>query len=341
MDSIIVVWANSSDLERRVPLLANAKRNIRIGSKQTFELLFLSGFEQVSVAYKDELAAHGYRIHDGSAAYQGLAKRYVRLNRFGNYDRNCFLRWLVIREVFGDSPFIHYDGDVVFNALPEELARVYQGLTFVLQGCPAFCHVADRAWLGAYQDELDGYYQNMEQYSAQAWTQREALIPMFKEKNGGIWERELISSDQDLLQFLTLSGRLPQADLQSVTSRSELALFQNPLCIGRDIHMSTPLVYERSGGVDFLNGAKVALWHMQNDFTEYVGYASYLRTIGKQGRIENTVGRNSPEYSLFRILRKYLRLYSRRWIYEHFFGEGEDLSFLLNGDTFWQQEVFA
>ncbi len=59
----------------------------------------------------------------------------------------CFLRWQTLAEYLRventRGQVFQIDGDIVFNAKPEEVANDAKGLTFVLQGCQAFVSIAN------------------------------------------------------------------------------------------------------------------------------------------------------------------------------------------------------
>ena len=342
MRSIIVAWNKGDEVsfERQVPLLFNARRNRKLGSSRTFDLLFLEGMTQLSAGYREKLSNSGYVLHDASAIYQSLCGRYRALERFGNYERNCFLRWLVIHEYFGDIRFVHYDGDVLFNATPEELEDAFQGLTFILQGCPAVTFVSDPAWIKSYIKQFELYYNAMENYSRAAWIKRAEYVTNFKEKNGCLWDRELISSDQDLLQFATLAGYIPQIDAATMNSRSNFALFQNPIRIARDIELPLPLSYERRNGIDYIGDRKLAIWHMQSSFCDYMGFADYRKRLFLRGRTLEHERPRPPLYLSYRILRRISPFYERISLFERYFTDGKDMSFLFNDQTYWQPGVF-
>lgn len=338
-----MVWSKSSEsiFDCHVPLAFNGERNSRLGSQTVFDVLFLEGFKLLSGGYRDKLSGLGYRLHDAEDSYLQLKHDYAPLARFGDYEQKCFLRWLAIRDFCGDGPFVHYDADVVFNATPEEIEADFSGLTFMLQGCPAYTRVDDPAWLECYADELGRFVGDMEAYSAAAWRQRPAFATTFRERNGALWDRQMLSSDQDLLQFLTLSGRIPQADAASVNGRCSTAIFQNPLAIGSDIQIPLPLSYERRDGIDYVGGRKVAFWHMQGDFCNYLGYATFCRRFGDNHRIPRVGARKPLSYMAYRGLKRFSSGYSRAQLMRRYFGEDVvDLGFLLNDERFWESGVF-
>ncbi|MGC1782962.1 MAG: hypothetical protein WA708_10625 [Acidobacteriaceae bacterium] len=347
MKSLIVVWnkSNAKSFEDQIPLLFNGMRNLRLGSKNAFDVLFLEGLNLLSRGYKERLSGLGYKLHDLATCYRKFESKYSKLAQFGDYERKCFLRWLVIKDFCGNSPFVHYDADVVFNATPEELDSAFAGLTFVLQGCPAYTRVSDPTWLEIYETELDSFNRNIKAYSENAWNQRDSYITRFKELNSNIWDRRLLSSDQDLLQFLTLSGRLAQADAAVISARNNYALFQNPITIRRDLQLSRPFKYERRDGIDYINSVKVAFWHMQGDFSDYLGYATFRNQLGNHHRVPWIRARqNSPssvDYSVYRTLRRLVPLYSRNRLLHRYFGGEADLNILLNSRTFWEDGTFA
>ncbi len=341
MYRVMVVWNTSRDssFEDQVPLALIGERNRRLRLDWRFDVLFLEGLSRLSYRYRDKLADLGYRLHDCEGDYRRLELGYAALGRFGDYQRKCFLRWLVLAEFVKGDSFTHYDADLVFNADPKEMEL--DGLTFILQGCPAFTRVEDSSWVVSYRRELDKFILDIETYSLYAWQQRTMYLKVYREKNSALWDRPVLSSDQDFLQFLTLSGRLPQANRSAVDDRSRLALFQNPLTIGEDIAAELPLTYERKQGIDFINGRKVAFWHMQSDFCDYLGHATFRRRIGVTGLVPWRDANRTTTYNLYRAWRKLFGRYSREMLIRQYFNSEEDLGFLLNDQTYWKKGVFA
>jgi hypothetical protein len=315
-----------------------------LGLNIGFDVLFLEGLHLLSSSYREKLSALGYRLHNGESLYRQLKKRYAVLERFGSYEQNCFLRWLAIRDFFGNTPFVHYDADIVFNTTPEEINAELSGLTFILHGCPAYARIEDPAWLESYTTELDRFVADMEAYSTDAWRQRSGFAATAQERNGHLWDRRILSSDQDFMQFLTLSGRLPQADAATVHSRCSSVLFIHPLGIGEETHLPLPLRYERRDGIDYLGDRKVAFWHMTNGFCDYLGYATFLhqllissRTPWVQSRTEGPLS-----YAAYRALVRFTGTYSRGQLIRRYFGEdSRDLGFIFNDKRYWHSGVFV
>jgi len=202
--------------------------------------------------------------------------------------------------------------------------------------------VEDPAWLESYEVELNRFVVNVETYSADAWRQRSDFVATVQERNGSLWARRILSSDQDFMQFLSLSGRLPHADAATVNERCSTALFQNPLVIGSDVQIPLPLHYERRDGIDYIGGRKVAFWHMQNDFSNYLGYATFLNQFGIGGRVPWVRAERPLSYLAYRGMTRFSSAYSRGQLMRQYFGDhSDDLVFLFNDKRFWQSGVFA
>ena len=97
MRNVICCWCDNSDsFETHIPLLFSGQRNRRLGFTNNIDLLWLSGYELLRDEYKQCLRDVGYTIHDVTTLYRELETRYSALQRFSNYERKCFLRWLII-----------------------------------------------------------------------------------------------------------------------------------------------------------------------------------------------------------------------------------------------------
>lgn len=256
--------------EKKIPTLWIGERNIQMGSKNDIDIVLLYGYDKLERDYISALNDVGYNIIDASSQYSYFSSKYSGLSKYVQYEKNCFLRWLTIHELYGDEPIFHFDGDVVFNIIPEILNYRLGKFTFVLQGCPGICSISKPEWFDQYEAELQKLNQNIEHYSYLAWHERDGWELSKRKKWAGSRNREIIGSDQDFISHLIHTDRLIQDDPNKIVSSiPDMVLFQNPICIENDIE-EVITKYIRIQGVDYINSKKVAFWHMQNDFTHYL-----------------------------------------------------------------------
>jgi len=341
--SVIVVWTKTGvdGFEKNIPLLWSGRRNRKLGSKNKIDVLFLQGYESLNKSYLANLKSTGYSLFDVSKIYKARAKKYKNLNRFGDYEKKCFLRWLVIKKFYQKSPLIHFDADVVFNETPEALSKRLGKYTFVLQGCPAFVSIANYKWLDCYQNALNQFVKNIEKYSKIAWKQRKGWQKSFKKKWAGSRFRPVISSDQDLISHLIHTDQLPQ-DSPGIIKKaaSDMILFENPLYFFELNKKGAPFVYRRKGLVDYLNNKKAAFWHMQTNFADYLKKIYLLKQrFLIPGRIHNPLESKKKKIDniIYSILytTKIPQNFKRIHIYKYFFEE-KDFSLVFNNKTFWK-----
>jgi len=341
MSNVIVVWNKGSarDLEKHIPLIWGGERNRKLGSSNSFHLIFLEGLADLDPDYRAELTALGYLLIDGSGSYRLNSEKFHQLDAFGDYEKKCFLRWTVIQDIFGSSPVMHYDGDVVFNTLPEQLESDLGELTFVLQGCPAFVSTGQSGWLQEYIANLYRFAADVNRYSSQAWTERQGWEESCRTRWSGSRFRKLISSDQDLISHLIHTGRLPQSDPAEIKSSCDAVFFENPLYFFVYAQEGLPVEYRRSAGIDFLGGKKVAFWHMQSDFIRYLTVSRLRSRFHLGGRCPVMQEEAGLEQLLWRT---YLRLVknsvNRIDVYRHFF-DVEDFSTVFTDTAFWKQGI--
>lgn len=352
MKSVICVWCNknSQAFEKQIPLEFLGYRNNALSFSNQIEILFLDGFDRIDEQYKNSLKQLGYNIHDCSNIFRLLDNKYKTLERFGDYEKKCFLRWLVIHEYFCGEAIVHYDGDIVFNENPLILQNKMQKKTFVLQGCPAVTCVSDQDWFNQYQTQLELFVNDIEEYSKQAWREREGWELSQENKWAGSRFRKIISSDQDLFSHLIHTDRLIQNKPHEIMNfMSNYILFENPLYIHVYNYWNTklPFKYERISNIDFINEKRVAYWHMQSNFVKYLGEYINLKNILKIRNINLTndlyeLGLSKKRY-LYKfkrkIMEKFLKKYSRLDIYNFFFKE-KDFSSVFNSRIWWKKGIF-
>ncbi len=341
---VIVAWTKetATAFEKSIPLRWLGERNLNLGSKNKINLLFLSGLDRLGFDYRDELKHLGYTLIDCSKIYDDYSKQYCGLDRFGDYEKKCFLRWHVIADIFGHEPVIHYDGDLVFNEIPENIESQLAQFTLVLQGCPAFVSTGKSDWLDEYKKNFREFIKDIDAYSTNAWEERQGWELSSRTKWSGSRFREIISSDQDLISHLIHVDRLPQDKPRDVKSKTDLVLFDNPLYFYVYCGELVPAQYNRgTGGVDYLNGRKIAFWHMQIDFCRYLRSIIRRGFLNKLSRCKNHLEQWSFEHSLWQVHDMILRRgMDRLQLYRHFF-ETTDFSCVFNDKTFWKPGVFG
>jgi hypothetical protein len=346
MKNVITIWNESTPqaFESNIPLLWSGKRNLKLGSKNNLEILLLDGVKNYPRDYLKKLQETGYQIHDVKNIYDSYSQDYLQLNCFGDYEKKCFLRWLVIKDFFNREPILHVDADVVFNELPEILAKKLKRFTFVLQGCPAFAAINNPDWLAIYKQALDTFTEDIEGYSRQAWKERAGWKKTFNSKWAGSRVRRIISSDQDFISHLTHTDRLPQDKPKSIKAACpDLIFFENPLLFFELNQEMIPFSYKRQGSFDFLNNKKVAIWHMQTNFVDYLKRALVFRN-----QLHLPLKIHSPltqprflDQRLYRLLfaLNVFQQITRLDIYRYFFHK-KDFAGVFNNQVFWQN-VFS
>ena len=355
MQNIIVAWVNDpSKFEEHVPLKFIGERNLRLNYGNDFHVVFLEGFRLLSPSYAHSLRGLGYNLIDAHDIYMKFDQEFAALNRFGNYEKKCFLRWLVIKELFPNENIIHYDGDIVLNESLEKIVAMAKGLTFVLNGCPAFTIVSDSQWFKAYEIELRKFITDIEGYSEIAWQERKGWEASYFTKAAGSFFRKLITSDQDFISHLIHTGRLPQSDLCSVYKAFDgYLLIQNPLAINLYVPF-IPLTYKRLDGVDYffyerfddsrpaeIYKKRMLFWHMQSCFNFYLArslFRSYIPIIN----FINVSYSNKVRLwdALFhKKINQYFGHASRLYVYRYFFGKG-DFSVAMNNSIWHTRGVF-
>ena len=341
----MVAWVTEAAdrFEQNLPLLFGGRRNQQLGQTEAIELVFIDGFERLPEAYLAQLRDSGYAPHNAAPILQRHAQRFTTLDRFGAYGKFCFLRWLVLAELYAGEPLLHVDGDVVFNESPTALAQQFKGFTLVLQGCPAVTAIADPSWFRQYETELIALARDVDSYTTQALRQRTGWEGSARTKWAGSWDRSYFGHDQDLISHLIHTDRIVQADPAIfMTSASGYVFFENPLLIG-DLVADRPLIYERVAAIDYLNSRRIAFWHMQTDWCRYLVkhlVRKRLNALAGTGRVP--FGEGDWEGLLARALRRLTpsRIFSRAAIYRQFFEKG-DFSEVFTDRAWWQANVFS
>jgi|GEM_PF-2092464 len=346
MSQIITTgWVKSSgwESESNIPTLWIGERNRLLGSDNNIDLVLLYGYDKLEKPYLSALSDCGYQVIDASLQYHKLCEKFKKLSQYVIYEKNCFLRWPIVNELYGGESVFHFDGDIVFNVTPEELNSRLGQKTFALQGCPGILSIQDQNWFEEYEKELLKFSTDIVSYSKQAWKERKGWIHSMKKKWAGARFREIIGSDQDLISHLIHTDRIIQDKPQEVMKKiPDMVMFSNPLYLFDNIE--DPMIcYKRQEAVDYINSKRVAFWHMQNDFTNYLRINLLLNYIpGYIGRIPNPLelSNNWKDRTLKRIhhqLEPHLQYrLPRGYICRHFF-EAQDFSQVFKSNRFWKK----
>ena len=295
----IFAWLNENQdgdsFEEQVPLLFLGNHLRRQGSNQTFNIIFLEGYDQLSNSFISKLKAVGFNLINFSSECRRLMKAFQKLDRFGKTGMLWFLRWpALLHYVKAENiqkQIFHIDGDIIFNARPEEIANDVTGLTFVLQGCPAFVTITNYNWFECYCEELAKFHRDIEGYSALAWQERVGWEESYRERWAGSRDRRIISHDQDLLSHLIHTGRIIQDSPLEFVKRLSLFYMENPLYFDSNakiqLSKDAGLEFSSDGNTCYVDNKKIAFWHFQSDFSRYVNAAIVLRNIHYPFRFPN------------------------------------------------------
>jgi hypothetical protein len=356
MVNVILMYCNGdeADFERTIPLLFVGERNRSLGYSNDIQVLFTYGYDRLRPSYVARLRDLGFAVHDVSALYQQIEKRFPGLTALSPHHRHTFLRWPLLDEFLAGAPLVHYDGDIVPNEDPARIASLLDGRTFVLQGCPALTAVSDPAWLEAYESHLQEFARDVGGYSERAWRERDGWEITFRTRWAGSRSGPVFRHDQDLLSHLIHTGRIQQAPVEDVmTQLREYAVFENPLFVDT-FELSLPLTYLRENGVDYFSYTdmqdnerrrkRVLMWHMQGLFAFYLSkYLLRRRLVGplaSSARIGLDLESASFEDRLNRQAARMFRHTTRLHLYEHFFDKS-DFAGVLRNRTWWRPGVFT
>ncbi len=350
MRNLTVVYAkgNADQFERNVPLHFIGQRNAKLGFSNDIDILFLDGYDRLDEHYRVSLQELGFNLYDVQEIYSDLSEKYSSLNRFGDLNQKCFLRWLVIKEFFAGEKIIHYDADVVFNEDPLIINRKLAEKTFVLQGCPALACISDVDWFSHYEDNLKLFVNAMERYSNHAWIEREGWELSEQHKWAARRFSKVIASDQDFISHLIHTDQIKQdKPLEILPLLKDYAVFENPLYIHSYMKKNLPVRYERVSEIDYFGNKRVLFWHMQSSFYAYL-YRFILRRrflpILSRRRLTNHLERMNLETYILSLPMKIRGKISngtntRLTVYKFFF-EKHDFSGVMNSRTWWRDDVF-
>jgi hypothetical protein len=343
------------EFEANVPLLSLGRHLRDRGWQNGIVLVFLEGFSQLAPAYRKALAGLGFECVDLEQDYQTLVRPYSNLRTLGTYEFNNLLRWValefLIRREHLEPTLIHMDGDILFNVSPSEIAADVNGLTFVLQGVPAFVVLGDYTWFECYRRELFSFNAARETYSAKAWEERTGTETSFHTKWAGGRDSPMLKSDQDLISHLIHTERLPQTSPLDFVPRLKFFYAQNPLYLNTFAQVpfgrTWNLNFQVRNNTAYLESMPVALWHIQTDFSDYLRLAAAFKRFRVPLRIPNPYHSRRLRSSVMPRLKSRF-LPSRRDVYASVRELSTDptrvalsLTNIFNRASFWDAAAFS
>jgi len=305
MQIVSTAWIDTSlaEFELSVGLTLHAAHG-RASAEAPLRVVILNGFEKVTPAYAEHLAAGHVLITDGSALLAPWIERLPAIGRRVNrYETLCLLRWLVLREAMQGSAFLHIDLDLFPQPSHAALASALAGRTGVL-GSPCFVAVSDRDWLETWCAEIEAFGRDPEATEAR-------LLPSPGQGR--------IGSDQTLLGSLAAGAhpvarrsRSPGHGLRRLRQSADAAVPGRGDAPGG----------EPPGGIDYLGDRPVLFWHMQNNFAQFVGQYLMIEAQLRERphcpmpRLANPLFQRCPvpETMAFNALRQAIRNEHRRQI---------------------------
>jgi hypothetical protein len=321
------VWCrtNEEDFKKNIPFEALAESIKRYNSRVPFNVVFLEGIEKISEAYLLKLKQYGFTVINFCSEFEGIVKEYPNLDNFySQYERNCLLRWIAFHRIHKNNPdppqFWHIDSDVVLHTSLNDLMRDTSGKTFMLQGCPVLLTVSNYKWFDIYEKELKELDSDISGYSDKAFQiKKECKLRDLQLANESLY-RNPIGSDQDLLEYLVSSGRIPQDSSYSIFN-SNYYFIQNPLAIKmwHKSQTSTPSDFVLGDNFEIkIENKKVAFIHYQSTFTNYISTCLFLKRM----RVPNALIKAIIKFKItetefkttfiFRVMGKVLNVYSIR-----------------------------
>jgi hypothetical protein len=324
------VWTttNDDDFEQMVPILWHGEHLQRNGWSNGIVLCFLEGIELLSKSYLRQLDVVGYTVLDCREIAASHVNGYPGIEKLSRTSQYWFLRWNILKQVTTQNSdgtnSIHLDGDVVLMCEPRMLINEVEGKTFMLQGCPAFTAINDRAWFNVWQKEMSLFLADRTAYINKALLEKKRPHRADREFCNICAYKPGRFEDQDMLEFLIAAGKLPQASSEEVYN-SNFYWIQNPLFPGEwyqeQIAGAEKRIIERKDG-SFVGGKRVPFYHFQTDFAIYCRNWLYLTRLGQGWLAEkmrfNSKSRRQPLPAKFatKILDVLNKKMCRRKVYE-------------------------
>jgi len=309
MKFVTSVWLEDlATFERDVFLTGHCTETSPFSEISPLHVFAIKGYKLFTQNYLSRLNDFNIIVIDSEMCYESIHSKYEnRLDFINEYEKSCFLRWLVFEEVLSGESFIHIDSDLYLQASVSELEIGLQGLNGTF-GSPCFTVDTNGKWSEIYRLFLDQFIEDRQRFNNSYNKGMHSLL-----------KRE-ISSDQDLISILEDNSILPSLKGSYLTK--SWSVFVNPLW--PYIEKPPSAISFRSGdGGDSIGAKPVLFWHMQNDFCRYLGRFALLVDIANAGNYDDldlpriphpyTFVDDCPENTILTLIeRSLLREYNQR-----------------------------
>lgn len=257
-------------------LVENAKhvRRRASTSQDRLTVVLVGHTESLPGALLDELR-DAFNVRIETQLYERICAQYPELvGRLGGMYRTFtfgFMRWLLIRSLYGDAPVLCYDGDVIHNMPLDTLSAAFRGITRTATST-AFAAISNPDWYRAWTDNLEKLNRDPAAF---------LRVHAARLKHGP--QQFSTSPEEYFAKFLIEAGELPQDELDEsfpcwiVPQPHLLPRLYNFVETRSLNRIPAPMRYARENGSDSLNGKPVAFWHMQKPFMAQLSALAYFR----------------------------------------------------------------
>lgn len=285
------VWCikDEASFRQSIPFELLGESMQKYQSSFPVKVVVLEGYDKLSPSYLKKLESLGFKLINYDDRYQKIIERFPNISRhFSRYERNCFLRWIVFKDIVDKKPepeqFWHLDSDIVLHASLDALAFDTAGKTFMLEGCPVLVSVSDFSWFKTYETELNKFENDIIGYSNIAESQRSFCRKNDRKLCNLSLYRNPIGSDQDFLEYLVSSQKIKQ-DTSSVIFDSSFHFVQNPLVFSFWDDLQNPkntnaFAKEEPDGEIRYGNKRIPFTHFQNTFCYTANIYRFLARLG-------------------------------------------------------------
>lgn len=274
MKLVISVWNNfdtTESFEAQVQLKFLAHRARFVGINDELHVLFLKGISGLDKNYIDQLDDLGVRLYDCQNILSDYEELYSRLvcayRNWGGIKHYGLFRFLIIPKIFPGEDIIFFDADILPNCNISDFLP-YKENTFILAHSTCFGHITDDSWWETVRYHIDMLGRKPEKY-VKKFTDCDKVDDFLNPAKVG-------GSDQAIIGNMARKKIIRDDEIPFFSSNTNIVLFPNWLHLGL---AKKPWVYERHDGIDYLDGKKVAVSHMSNDFCSYLSFWYWIHRV--------------------------------------------------------------